>query len=206
MKIDLEFALKKEELEFISKVLDDRYPLDAISWIHQGMLVSPRLISIGVLSGPDNVNLLDPDFRISTIHVATTMRILGMSKYGLLYFTVFDQLNIKGWEDVNYIILAMQTVYKKTNQKVPALWLSSIVDLKESNERVFLEDPFLKDTIPDEIDFCDVILQRAFDISDEEMKSRVQTGFEKFIEDLSLLLKRDNEDDITNLTDDDVVE
>jgi len=203
MKANFEFALGNAELKYISSLLEDLYPLDALLWVHQGILVAPRLISIGALSSFKEVNLLDPSFRINSIQVASTMRMLGLASYGVLYFALLKRFNIARWEDINLIITAIQYADKKTDSKSRALWISSIVELNDGNELMFSNRPMFADSISEEVDYCDEVLMKTFQLLDDgDVKNK--SGLEKFLDALKSALNE--EEDVTDFTDDDILD
>jgi hypothetical protein len=197
--MDIEFALSDEEIEHVSSLLEDQYCPEAILWIHQGMLIAPRLISIEVLPGPEVVSLLDPDFRINSVHVATSMRILGLSKYGALYFMLLKKYELKDFQDVNLIVTAMQYAYEKLEKPSAGLWVSTMVDLQKSLSYVFKEEPVFSKDIGTEIDFCDEVLKKAFNVNDLSTQRKAEEGIQGFLKKLGEIMEEDDttdEDDV----------
>jgi len=134
MQEETEFVLSEEELELISELLDDQYSFDAIALVHQGILVAPRLIAMGVFPGVKDAGLLGSDFYLSSFHVISAMRMIGLSKFGIMYFHLVRHYKLHCWEDVGLVIAAIQHHYDVSEKNSSALWIASLVDLKQCTD------------------------------------------------------------------------
>jgi len=167
-----DFILSKDEAEFICNSLKNRYGKDAISLVHAGMILAPRFIKAEVMPGPKE-NLMDPNFRMQTIHVATSLRIFGLHKFGQMYFFLIEHLGINNAEAINEIIIAFRIAYKASEKKSLSLWASSLIETTKLSDKVFSKEPvFEKDNhIDDEIDYYDEVMKEIF--IDEHYKDKI---------------------------------
>lgn len=183
-----DFLLSNKDIEYTSKLLQDQFPYEGILSVHEGILFSPRFIMLNALPEADvPVNLADPKFRINTVHVVSAMRILGISKFGFLFFPLLKQWNINNWDAVNVIISALQFVYKDSEYS-PGLWISTIVDLKESHDSIFDNSPILSSTISEEENLCEEIVDKSLSVFsiEEESEDKLMNFFDnirKFLEE-----------------------
>jgi len=207
MRENKEFVLSDEELVYISGALDNQYSFDAISWVHQGILVAPRLISMDVLPGSKSAGLLDPDFNMTSLHVVSAIRMMGLSKFGMMYFYLTHHYKLYGWEDVGLIIAAIKYHHDLFEENSSALWVASLVDLKACPDSFFSDAPIFAKTLTDEIDLCDNIMLEAFDILEPEKDMTLKMGIEKFIDAMDKIVKQSQENgDVEDLTADDITE
>lgn len=186
-----QFAISPKEITEIYNLTNGQYHPEIIELIHSGLTLSPLFISLKVLPGENDLNILNPNFRINTIHVGISMRILGLSKYGLLFFSLLKKYNINNWDDINIILMYMQDIYQKDEEKSPSLWLSSLVDLKESDNSIFENKPLLKSSMSEEVDFCDTIIHKAF--STKNALRKKEDKINTFIEEINKFLNENKE-------------
>ena len=204
-----DFILSEDEVEYISNLLNDEFDLNAILLVHIGMVVAPRLIKNNIIPGPDQ-NILDPDFLMQTIHVATAMRIFGLNKYGYFYFYMIDKWKLNNCEAINKIIVAIRIAYKDSGERSLSLWPSSIINTCKISDKVFSREPiFEKDKcINDEIDYYDKITKEIFldDYMNKLGKKIVNVKLENFFNSIAGIIGKslgeneppDSSDDVEN--------
>lgn len=169
-----DFALSIEEMEILSERLKDRYCLNSILNVHSGMLIAPRLISMKILPAITTIDFMDPDFRMDTHLIACSMRIFGLSSFGMLHFLLIDRWNVNSHRDIGNIISAMKQLYDDSSHPSGALWVSTLVDLSEGKNRVFLPDPLLKDDIFEEMSYSEWAMDEAFDMHQKDKAEMVE--------------------------------
>lgn len=165
-----QFALTLEDIQEVSAELQGKYSAEVIHLVHVGILLAPRLISLEIVPGPANVDFMDPDFRISSLHVLTTMRMVGLSKYGLMYFSLLENGGLKTWEDLCKIIRTFQRLYtkkEKKGEKLTSLWVAHFVELNcyDGEMKLFESAPLFSDTSYEEIEFCEDMMAEAFSVN-----------------------------------------
>lgn len=195
MDLAQQFLLTNEEVVWISKLLGDRYSESVICMVHTGMLFAPRLISMDIIPGPENVDLLDPDFRLDSFHIAATTRILGIAKFGMLFFSITEAGNYRGWDDVNAILSAFQQVHAELEEEElhsAAVWLSTFVDLKVStDDQVFKLEPIVCEEMWEEMELCETVMLEAADMSSlVTPKHDIKSGLMKLLGSISEALQR----------------
>ena len=186
-----QFAISPNKINELYNLTKKQYHPEIIALIHSGIILSPLFISLKILPQENDLNILNPNFRINTIHVGISMRILGLSKYGLLFFQMLEKYNVKNWDDINIILIHMQDMYKKDKRKSPSLWMSSLVDLKESDNSIFKNKPLLKNLMSEEVDFCDEIIHKIF-ATQYSLKEK-EDKISKFIEEIDKFLNENKD-------------
>ena len=204
---DLEsFLLSDEETDEIFHLLEGEYSKEIIDLVHSALLISPRLIALGAFPYSGEIDLADPSFEIDTFHVAISLRIVGLSKYGLLYQDLLEKSGINGWTDICTVLCAIHRLYEKSliesDVDFPsALWISKFVKLKEyqSTFEIFQSDPLFSSDSFDEVEFCDMIVSvvlNRFDGDSEEIDKDIEE-LRFSLEILFDLMKEGEEEDIT---------
>lgn len=166
-----DFVLSEDEAEYISNLLDNKYDMNGILTVHVGMIIAPRLIKNNIIPGPEK-DILDADFLMHTIHVATAMRIFGLNKYGLFYFYMIEKWGINNYKAVNAIIVATRIAYKDSGERSLSLWSSSIIETGKISNKIFSKN-FLfksKNDIYDEMEYYDEAMKKVF--IDDYIKSQ----------------------------------
>jgi hypothetical protein len=191
-----DFVLSKEELDDLFDLLDGKYSKQAIVSVHAALLLTPRLVGLGVIPIDGPVNLMDPSFKMEIFHICAALRLISMSKYGLMHNEVNTLQGLKGWIDIRMIVRAMQLAYEKNeilDKTSASLWLANFVDLKFYRGRcVWLdkEEMFSTDTWT-EVEFSDMVMDFAFENLDlEEVSIEAIDFFAKFTGELYREWKR----------------
>jgi hypothetical protein len=159
-----EFTLSPEELTRVIDALGNSYHPEAVTLVHTSLLISPRLIYIDIIPGPQDIDLIDPNFKMQTSHILATMRIVMLSEYGSMAFDLMKKWGLYGHQDVNTIIEKLQEMDENNDKTSPALWASSLVETSIASDGIFQEKSFLEEGIMYEIHLAETALQKAMSV------------------------------------------